>query len=70
MVDNMIKSKIVIEVKIGERNYEFACSPDAPYGEVYDSLNQMRSYIVSKIKEIEEAEKSKEKASEDQETLV
>lgn len=62
----MIKSQTIIEIKSGERNYTFECSPDSPLGEIHDALFQMKSIIVQQIvKEHEKEEKSKQNAEEE-----
>ena len=47
----MIKNKIVLEQKIGERAYEFYCNPDSPLGEVHDVLHMMKDEIIKKMQE-------------------
>ena len=49
----MLKNNTVLEVKIGERNYQFHCSPDSPLGELHDALHQMKTFIVQKIVDAE-----------------
>lgn len=39
----------IIQVKTGERSYRLECSPDSPLGELYDALNQMRDFVITKI---------------------
>jgi hypothetical protein len=53
----MLKNNTVLEIKIGERNYQFYCSPDSPLGELYDVLHQMKSFIVQKILDAEKETK-------------
>lgn len=45
----MLKNKIALEVKIGERNYILDLSSESPLSEVYEALTQMRSYVVERI---------------------
>jgi len=47
----MIKTKSILEVKIGERIYNFECYPDSPLGECFDALSQMRGYVLNKMVE-------------------
>lgn len=47
----MIKSKAVIEVKIGDRTYQMECPPEAPLGEVHDALCTMRYEVIQKMQE-------------------
>lgn len=56
----MIKNKVVLEVKIGERIYEFYLSTDSPLGEIHDALQMMKSEIVRKIQENNAEPKSAE----------
>lgn len=53
----MIKSKTVLEVKIGERVYSMYCDADSPLGEVHDAVTQMRACVVQKMVDLD---KSKE----------
>ena len=57
----MIKQKIVLEVKIGERIYELDCSPDSPLGEIHDALSSMKFMIIEKMKDAEKTCCSEEK---------
>lgn len=52
----MIKQKVVLEVKVGERSYSMECYADSPLGEIYDALTQMKSFIVGKVVEAQKAE--------------
>lgn len=45
----MIKNKTALQVKKGERIYEFNCDPDSPIGELYDALFEMQAYVVGRI---------------------
>lgn len=54
----MIKNNTILEVKIGERIYQFQCSPDSPLGETYDALQQMKAFIVQKMIDVEKETKS------------
>lgn len=47
----MIKNKTVLEITIGERNYELLVSSDSPLGELYDAISQMRVFVINKINE-------------------
>ena len=49
----MIKTKSVLEVKIGERVYSLECSPDSPLGETHDALCQMRLFVVQRIADLD-----------------
>lgn len=62
----MIKSKTVLEVKRNDRIYQLECEPDSPLGEVYDALCAMRSFVVQRINEQQQAEEidSSEKQTE------
>lgn len=43
----MIKSKTIIEVKIGDNIYSVECPSNAQLGEVHDALVQMRFIVVN-----------------------
>lgn len=43
----MIRSKAVIEVKIGENIYSVECPSAAQLGEVHDALVQMRFIVIN-----------------------
>ena len=45
----MLKNKIALEHKIGERIYEFVCTPDSPLGEIHDAVCAFKSFIVDRI---------------------
>jgi hypothetical protein len=47
----MLKQSAMLEVKIGDRVYQFNLPSDAPLGEAHDAIFQMRSFIVDKINE-------------------
>lgn len=54
----MLKQKTVFEV-IGERKtYRFECDPDSPLGEIHDVLCQMKHYVVNRINDVCESEKT------------
>lgn len=50
----MLGSLTKLEVKIGERIYQFICAVDSPLGEAHDALSSMKSFIVQKINELEQ----------------
>ncbi len=49
----MIKHNTILEVKIGERIYQFQCSPESTLGELHDALHQMKAFIIQKIVDAE-----------------
>lgn len=53
----MLKNNSVLEIKIGERIYQFHCSPDSPLGELHDAIHQMKSFIIQKIIDVEKETK-------------
>lgn len=57
-----IKSKTVLEVKVGDRVYSMECYSDSPLGEVHDALTQMKSYVVDRINAQVDNEKKVEEA--------
>lgn len=56
----MHKIKSVLEVIINERSYQLECSTESPLGEIYDVLTQMKSFVIEKMKEAEQASEVKE----------
>lgn len=58
-----LKSKTILQVKTGERVYEMECYSDAPLGEVYDALLQMKAYVVDRINAQCDNEKKAEEPS-------
>ena len=61
----MFKSKILLEVKIGERLFELYMDSDSPLGTLYDALYQMRTEAVEQLKKAHEMEKPKEEQTKD-----
>lgn len=55
-----ILNRTILEVKIGDRFYNFECSPDSPLQEVNNALQQMNSYILERIKETQKNASSEE----------
>ena len=49
----MIKHNAILEVKIGERIYQFQCPTDSPLGELHDALHQMKAFIIQRIVDAE-----------------
>lgn len=56
-----ILQRTILEVKIGDRFFNFECPPDSPLPEINQALATMNNYIVSRI---EEAQKNHQMASE------
>lgn len=56
----MHKMRSILEVTIGERSFKLECAPESTLGEIYDALSQMKSFVIEKMKEAEEASKVKE----------
>jgi hypothetical protein len=61
----MLKTNAQLEIKIGERVYQLNLPSDAPLGEAHDALFQMRSFVISKINEAQQADKEKEQKIEE-----
>lgn len=53
----MIKQKTVLETKIGDREHVYLCDPSSSLPEVFQALNEFRSYVYGRIKEAEEQAK-------------
>lgn len=62
----MITNLVSIDLKKGERVYRLICQIDAPLGEIYDVLCEMRGVVIQKIQEAERASQSEAKAEESQ----
>ncbi len=60
----MLKQSAQLEIKIGERVYQLNLPSEAPLGEVFDALFQMRSYIVGRINDAQKSDEKKEQVSE------
>lgn len=60
----MIKNMAALEVKTGDRVYQFVCSNDSPLGEIQDAIIQMRAYIFERIKQVNEELAKAEKKDE------
>ena len=58
----MIKTLAQIEIKKGDRSYQFILSNDSPLGECFDVLSDMRAIVYQKIVEAQQAEDKKEEA--------
>lgn len=56
----MLKHVVNLEVVKGERKYLFSLLPDSPLGEVYDVLFEMRNFVVEKLNESLNKDKSNE----------
>ncbi len=66
----MIKQKTILEVAKSERVYQLEVQPDSPLGEIYDVLNQMRQYVVSRIEaENKQQEEAMKKAKDEADAL-
>jgi hypothetical protein len=51
----MLSHQVKLEVKIGERTYQFVCGNDSPVGEVHDALASMKSFVVQRIQDADKA---------------
>lgn len=54
----MIKNVVKLAIKKDEKVYSFECDNNAPLGEIYDSLSEMRNYVIEIMNK--NAEKSNE----------
>jgi hypothetical protein len=55
----VIRSKAVIEIKIGENLYQMECPSNAQLGEVHDALVQMRSIVIGMMQSHADQEQNK-----------
>lgn len=62
----MISNVSKIEIKIGERIYQFLCNIDSPIGEVHDALSAMKGIVVQKIQELEKGSQVPENEQEEE----
>jgi len=53
-------TQAAIVVKKEDRVYTFECANSSSLGEIYDALQEMRTYIVNRIQEVEAAQNPKE----------
>lgn len=53
-------TQAALSVKKEDRIYHFYCANNANLGELYDVLNEMRAYVLQRIKDSDEASKPKE----------
>jgi hypothetical protein len=44
-------NKTVLQVERGNRKYSLECDSEAPLGEVYDAINELRGYIIDRIQQ-------------------
>jgi hypothetical protein len=55
-------TRILLEVKIGDRFYKLECSPDSPLEDISQSLKSMNNYIDQRIELSKSAEKNSEES--------
>lgn len=55
----MLEQVSVLKVKIGERLYKLELDPKSPLGEAYDAITQLRSFVIDRINQENEASKPK-----------
>jgi hypothetical protein len=55
----MFKSKIVCEVKVGEKEFQFYLDNDSSLGAVHDALVLIRGEVIEQMKKVQEAEQKK-----------
>jgi hypothetical protein len=58
----MLKNIVEMETEVSTRKYTFHCEPNAPLPDVYEALNQFRSYVYGRLKEHEEQQKASAEA--------
>lgn len=56
----MLKTHAQLEVTIGENVYQLHLPADAPLGQTFDALFQMRSFVVEKINAANKIDEKKE----------
>ena len=60
----MFKSKIVCEVTVAGKLFQFLLDHDSPLGSVHDALVQMRSLVVDRMQEVVGEQQKKPEAKE------
>jgi hypothetical protein len=60
----MFKSKIVCEVTIGDKLFQFLLDQDSPLGSVHDALVQMRGLVVDQMQKVVAEQQKKPEAKE------
>lgn len=65
----MLRQISALEMKIGDKYYKFLCDGDSPLGSVHDALCQMRSYVVERINEANNAQCTKSLSEETVEVI-
>ncbi len=55
-----ILNRTILEVKIGDRFYNFECTPDSPLPEINQALVTMNTYIVNRIEEAQKTSREVE----------
>ena len=63
----MLEQVSVLKVKIGERLYKLELDPKSPLGEAYDAITQLRSFVIDRINQENEASKPKTEKPPEQE---
>lgn len=56
----MLKQQVSFDVMRNDRVYRISCDPDSPLGELYDALNEMRSFVIQKILDEQKSQEPKE----------
>lgn len=58
----MLNAKLVMEVKKGERVYQFMLANESPLGEVHDVLHEMKMFVMERLNEYSQKEKEAQAA--------
>ncbi len=62
----MLKNTVTMETEVNSHKFSFHCESNTPLTEVYEALNQFRSYVYGRLKELEEQQKAAAEASAEQ----
>lgn len=57
----MIKNITKLEIKKGEREYQFYVENNSPLGEIFDVLTEYRNYVLERLKNVDAQSSNEEK---------
>jgi len=60
-----ILQRTILEVKMGDKFYNFECAPDSPLSEINQALVTMNTYVLSRIEEVKKAQENSEEKIEE-----
>lgn len=66
---SIVNDLFKIDVKIGERNYEFNCHRESPLSEVHSAICQIKDWCEEKARELDNQMKEKQELVKDDQEL-